>query len=491
MVWRFAMMDDPLDAVPEQADSPSRIVTNSSWLLSSRLVVASIQWFTTLLIIRNLSVDDFGTFSLIFGILGMLSIITDLGLGRVAVKLLLEKASDRARSAGAYITLRSVFGVLGYLVAFVVVTLGGYGPVTVTATAIGALSVILDTVGDAHTTIFQVRERMRVPSISAVMAASTQMLAVLTLIQKDASLIPFMIPAVIASAVDCSIRVVGARRLQRIRYTVDPRLWWRLLKEAVPISVGNAMATLYYRVDIIMLSQLATLTAVATYSVAYKFVDLVGVIPAVFSTAALPVLVRHWPDDRESLQRVMLQICRLLAAIAGLIAAGFLVLADEVVPLLYGQQYSDAVAPAKIVVLSQCLSFAAEAALLVLIAAGRHKRFPVIAGIGLAFNIGVNLVVIPRYAYMGAAWATLATDVLMMIALWYEVRRHRLFPLVRLLSLWRVAGCTLLTGFVGWAAVAWLWWPLVVVVMTVVFAGACLATAALGSRSPREAVHIG
>ncbi|MEZ5119859.1 MAG: flippase [Candidatus Nanopelagicales bacterium] len=485
------MTDDPPDAVPGKTEGPSRIVTNSTWLLSSRLVVASIQWLTTLLIIRNLSVDDFGTFSLIFGILGMLSIITDLGLGRVAVKLLLDKGGDPARSAGAYITLRSVFGVLGYLVALGVVAVGGYGPVTVAATAIGALSVILDTVGDAHTTIFQVRERMRMPSVSAVLAASTQMLAVLALVQRDASLIPFMIPAVLASAVDCSIRVIGAHRLQNIRYAVDPRLWWHLLKEAVPISVGNAMATLYYRVDIVMLSQLATLTAVATYSVAYKFVDLVGVIPAVFSTAALPVLVRHWPADREGLQRVVLQICRLLAALAGLIAVGFLVLADEVVPLLYGQQYSDAVAPARIVVLSQCLSFAAEAALMVLIAAGRHKTFPVVAAVGLAFNIAVNLVVIPRYSYMGAAWATLATDVLMTIALWNEVRRNRLFPLIRLLALWRVAGCTLLTGLVGWAAVAWLWWPLVVVLMTVVFAGACLATSALGSRSPREALHIG
>jgi len=485
------VIDDAPDAPIDKVGQSSRIVGNSSWLLASRLVVAAIQWFTTLLIIRNLSIDDFGTFSLIFGILGMLSIITDLGLGRVAVRLFMEKGADPARSAGAYITLRSTFGVLGYAVAIAVVSVGGYGPVTVAATAIGALSVILDTVGDAHTTVFQVRERMRVPSISSITAASTQVLAVLVLIQHDASLIPFMIPAVIASAVDCSIRVVGALRLQRIKYVVNLPLWWRLLKEAVPISMGNAMATLYYRIDVIMLSQLATMTAVATYSVAYKFVDLVGVIPVALSTAALPVLVRHWPDDKESLQRVMLQVTRMLAALASLIAVGFLVLADEVVPLLYGEQYASAVAPARIVVLSQCLAFATDAALLMLIAAGQHKRFPLIAGFGLAFNIAVNLVVIPRYAYMGAAWVTLATDLLVSLALWAEVRRRRLFPLTQLLTLWRVGVCALITAVVGWAAQAWLWWPLVVVVMTAVFAGACLATAALGSRSPRAALHIG
>lgn len=485
------MIDEPNGAGMDPEENPSKVVVNSTWLLSSRVVVAAIQWFTTLLIIRNLSVDEFGTFALIFGILGMLSIITDLGLGRVAVSLLMEKGRDPARTAGAYITLRSLLGVLGYAVALGVVAVGGYGPVTLAATMIGAVSVILDTVGNAHTTIFQVRERMRLPSVSSVIAATAQMLAVLALIQRDASLIPFMIPAVIASAVDCAIRVSGALRLQPIRYTVDLRLWWRLLKEAVPISVGNAMATLYYRVDIILLSQLASLAAVATYSVAFKFVDLVGMIPWAIGTAALPVLVRHWPDDREGFRRVILQITRLLVALAGLLAAGFLVLADQVVPLLYGHEYADAAAPAKVVVLSQCVAFAAEAALLVLIAAGRHHRFPVIASLGLAFNIIANLLIIPRHGYMGAAWVTLATDVLVSLALWYEVRRSRLFPLGELLTLWRVGIVTLITGLLGWAALAWMWWPLVAVLMTAVFAGMSLATAALGTRSPREALRIG
>lgn len=484
-------MDETADSGRESGDLSSRIVGNSTWLLSSRLVVAAIQWFTTLLIIRNLSVDDFGTFSLIFGILGMLSIITDMGLGRVALTLLMADADDSARRAGAYVVLRSALGLVGYAVALVVVAIGGYGRVTFTATAIGALCVILDTVGNAHTIIFQARERMRTPAISSAIAASAQMAVVLALIQTNASLIPFMIPAVIASAVDCSIRVMGARRLQPIRYTIDLRLSWRLLREAVPISVGNAMATLYYRVDVVMLSQLSTLAAVATYSVAFKFVDLVSIIPMSITTAALPVLVRHLPGDVEGFQRVALQICRLMAALSGLVAVGFSLLADEVVPLLYGQQYADAAAPAKVVVLSQAVSFAADAALLMLIAAGEHKRFPVITTIGLVFNITVNLIVIPRYAYMGAAWATLATDLLMSVLMWREVRRCRVFPLVRLLTLWRVAACTVLTGAVGWVALMWLWWPLVAVVMTAVFVGACLATSALGSRSLRASLHIG
>lgn len=484
------MSEDLTDGALGPEPGPSRIVTNSSWLVGSRLVVAAIQWFTTLLIIRTLSIDEFGQFSLIFGILGMLSIITDMGLGRIAVSMLMDEDVDQGRAAGAYIALRSVLGIVGYLIAVAAIAVGGYGWQTLAAGAVGAVSVIFATVSSAHSVIFQVHQKMLNPSVSSVIAASAQMLAVLVLVRHDASLILFMTPAVLAMAVDCGIRVVGARRLTPIHYTVDLPLWWHLLKEAVPISLGNAMTTLYYRVDVVMLSQLSTLAAVATYSVAYKFVDIVNMIPWAASTAALPVLVKHWPDDRVGFERVGLQIVRLLVAVGGLIGVGFLVLAEQVVPVLYGQEYADAAAPAKVVVLSQCVSFAAAAALLLLIAGGNHKRFPWIAAGGLAFNVAVNLVVIPRYSYMGAAWATLATDTLMSIALWQEVRRTRIFALRPLLTLWRLLACAVATGLLGWFITPLMWWPLVVLVMTAVFVVLCLGSGALGSRTVREIIRI-
>lgn len=485
------MSEDLTDGALGPEPGPSRILTNSSWLVGSRLVVAAIQWFTTLLIIRTLSVDEFGQFSLIFGILGMLSIITDMGLGRIAVAMLMDAEVDQSRAAGAYITLRSVLGVLGYLIAVAFLAVGGYGWETLAAGAVGAVSVIFATVSSAHSVIFQIHQKMLTPSVSSAMAASTQMLAVLVLIRFDASLILFMTPAVLAMTVECGIRVVGARQLTPIRYTVDLRLWWHLLKEAVPISLGNAMTTLYYRVDVVMLSQLSTLVAVATYSVAYKFVDIVNMIPWAASTAALPVLVKHWPDDRVGFERVGLQIVRLLAAIGGLIGVGFLVLAEQVVPVLYGQEYADAAAPARVVVLSQCVSFAAAAALLLLIAAGNHRRFPWIAAGGLAFNVAVNLVVIPWYSYMGAAWATLATDIFMSIALWQEVRRTRIFALRPLTTLWRLLACVAATGLLGWFIAPFVWWPLAILIMTVAYLVLCVVTGALGSRTVREIVRIG
>ncbi len=485
------MSDDfPDEATPAPGGRKS-IVANSVWMVGGRLLVAAIQWSTSILIIRTLTVDEFGQFSLIFGVLGMLSIITDMGLGRVAVSMLQEQRTDTAWVAGAYILLRTLLGVLGYVLAVGFVALGNYGASSLLAAAIGALTVVFGTASNAYSVIFQVKEKMQLPPLSTAIGAGAQMLAVLVLIRGgDAGLVLFMVPAVLASLLELVIRAVGAHRLTAIRYRFDLPLWWRLLREAVPISIGNAMSTLYYRVDVIMLGQLSTMAAVATYSVAYKFVDIVNMIPWAASTAALPVLVRHWPDRREDFSRVALQICRLLAATGGLIASGFFVLADDVVPLLYGSEYADSALAAKVLVGSQCLAFAVAAALLILIATGSHRRFPLIATMGLILNVGINLVVIPRFSYMGAAWATVVTDTVMGVAMWWEVRRARVFPLRSLVSLWRIIAITAFTTAAGLALITVVWWPVVGALMALSFIALLLWSKALGSRSLRNNLHL-
>ncbi len=485
------MTEDPSGEGSADPRGTSSISMNSSWMLGSRLMVAVIQWLTTLLIIRHLSLDQFGAFSLIFGILGMLSMVTDMGLGRIAVSMLIDDAEQRPRTAGSYILLRTSLGVLGYALAVGIVAVGGYGTITIQAAAVAAFTVVFDTIASAYSVIYQVSERMAIPSIGTVLGAGSQMLVVSILITGDAGLVQFMIPAVVASAVNMTVRIVGVHRIMRPRFIVDLGLWGHLLKEAIPISVGNAMTTLYYRIDVIMLSQLATLAAVATYSVAYKFVDIVNMIPWAISTAALPVLVRYWPQDPKGFDRVVLQVCRLLAAIGGLISAGFIALAQDVVPLLYGQEYANAANAAKVVVVSQCVSFAAAAALLILIAAGNHRRFPWIATGGLAFNVGVNFVMIPRYSYMGAAWTTLATDALMGVAMWWEVYRTKVMSLRQLVPLWPIALATVAAATAGLALNSVLWWPLVGVAVVLTFVALLLSLRGLGSGGLRDIVRLG
>ena len=89
-------------------------------------------------------------------------------------------------------------------------------------------------------------------------------------------------------------------RTVRVRIRVEWVRWWLWLKEAAPLALGAALDTVYFRIDIVMLSLLDTYRAVGVYSVGYKFSDLLGALPLAVVTPALTMLVAAWPDDPES-----------------------------------------------------------------------------------------------------------------------------------------------------------------------------------------------
>jgi O-antigen/teichoic acid export membrane protein len=72
----------------------------------------------------------------------------------------------------------------------------------------------------------------------------------------------------------------------------------------------------------------------------------------------------------------------------------------------------------------------------VLMAMGRHRLYPVVGLVGLVVNVALNLVLIPRASFEGAAVAGVVTDVLVCVLMWVLVARGP----VRGLLPWRTLG---------------------------------------------------
>ncbi len=80
-------------------------------------------------------------------------------------------------------------------------------------------------------------------------------------------------------------------------------------------------------------------------------------------------------------------------------------------------------------------AFATTLAVSCLISAGRNRVYPLVMLVGLALNIALNLALIPRYSYLGSGIATLVTNALLLVALWWLMLR---LPGVRPLGLGRL-----------------------------------------------------
>jgi O-antigen/teichoic acid export membrane protein len=107
---------------------------------------------------------------------------------------------------------------------------------------------------------------------------------------------------------------------------------------------------------------------------------------------------------------------RILLQLAFPLAVGIALLAEPIVAVVGGPEYlPDSAIALAILICYLPLSYANGLAQYVLIAAGRQRMLTVAFLAALAFNLLANFLLIPRFSYVGAAWVTVASEVVLLV----------------------------------------------------------------------------
>jgi len=450
------------------------VLTGSSTLVTGRYVVAILGWAGTVVIARTLSPTAWGAFSFIFAMLGIISLVCDLQVGRVVLGGLIRAGDDAGPMLGSYLIMRSVLGAVSYAIAMAVAVLGGYPSSVVAGTAVAGFGLLLASWGYGLNALLDARRWWRTVAVASVLAQVVQLGVTLAVVASGrASVVLFCVPAVAFEVVALWWKLRAVRTRVTIRLRVDFRQWWLWLKEAALLALGGALGAVYFKVDSVLLSQLDTLRSVGIYGIGYKFSDLVGFVSIAVGTPILTLMVQAWPDDLPAYRRAFSQGFVLLAVAGVGLVVGFTAFAGPLVTLLYGTRYGDGIDASRALVVAQVVHFFAVLCSFSLIAAGRTRTYAAVMGCGLVVNLALNFALIPRWSYNGAAVATVLTEVVVVLILVRPVAR---LPGVRPLP-WSVVGRALGAGaFMGaaiWGVERLAPWPIAAV------AGAAAYLAAL------------
>ncbi len=162
-----------------------------------------------------------------------------------------------------------------------------------------------------------------------------------------------------------------------------------------------------------MLARLATLDATGIYGAAYRLIDVSFVPVSALLYSAYPNFFRAGADGISASLRYAKPLILRAVGYASVVAIAVL-LGAGLVPIVLGSEYARAVEAlrwlAVLPILKAMHYFLADT----LTGAGYQAvRTCIQAGVG-AFNILINLWLIPAYSWRGAAWASIASDGLLL-----------------------------------------------------------------------------
>lgn len=403
--------------------SENRLLFSSSTaLIVGRLATAVFGWAGSVIIARTLTGDDWGRYSFVFALLGLMAVVTDLGVGRVVLSRLASgNPAEASEIAGSFISLRTLLGGIGYFVALGYAYFSGLSPLVMAAAALAGTTIVLATPANALFVLYQSKLRLTYVAVWDIIGQIVQFGVILAVAAVHPTVLAFIVPAIVREIIVFTARAVGLAQLfppgARPSFRVPTGHWGEMLREALPISVGLALLTFASRVDMLMLQKIDTYEAVGLYAIGYKFSDLLALVVGALAVPFTTVLIKSWPDKPADFRERLFQALAVAAILGGLAVVIFWPSSRALITFLYGPQFAGAATAAALLVAGSALSGLTFVVISALIAAKKLRVFPWLASVGLLLNVGLNLLLIPRWSIDGAAVATVLTQLVMLLVM--------------------------------------------------------------------------
>lgn len=209
-------------------------------------------------------------------------------------------------------------------------------------------------------------------------------------------------------------------RILQPHWRLEMQLFRPWLRAGIPLAVTYVLTTVYFKIDVPILQHFRSYAEVGWYTFAYRPFEALLFIPATLRTVIFPVMSLYYRDAPNRVLASAEKFFKALAVMGWPITVGLFLLAPQYNDLL--QLYPQSADALRILGLAVVFMFVDNTFAAVLNAIDRQKAFAYVALSGLAVNVAVNLVVIPRFGYIGASWSVVVTEIVLVAVGWLTLR---------------------------------------------------------------------
>jgi O-antigen/teichoic acid export membrane protein len=357
-----------------------------------------------------LGVEEYGIFAGAFAFVAIATPYSSLGSGLLFVRYVSLSAGNFAACRGnILLTTIGVGSLITVLLCFIAPHL--LNPASASLILLVALGeCIFRQLIICISQVFQAFEQLRMTAAITLLTSFLRLMAVLVLASflHQATAwqwaVSSLIVTVLAAAAASGIVVMRYGRPQ-----LDSRIILSRLTEGFGFSLAGSTQSAYNDIDKALLSHYGMNIANGLYTMAYRVVDIATIPITALDTAALPRYFRQSQKGVKSVVDISVRLAR-RAALLGIIMSGSLFLTAPLIPRIVGIGFTGSVAALRWLCLIPAFRGIHQLTGSAITGMG-FQRYRTMAQFGAsALNLLLNLWLIPRYGWLGAAWASLVTD---------------------------------------------------------------------------------
>ena len=402
-----------------------RVAKNIAALFTAHFVVAFLLLALSVFIARTLGDVAFGKYSFVVALTAIFAIFSDLGYNTLIVREVARDPAQADRYLKNTLGIRLVLSLIIFTTIVILINATGYRADMKNLIYVFTIYALILSISDVFKMVFRASERMQYESAITIISNIVRVVLGVTVLLRGYGLMGIALVFLFYSLLDLLLSfMVCKTRFVRPGVALDSGFWKGTVIIALPMGLVTILSLVYIRTDTIMLAIMEGVAVVGWYNAAYNLVLGFTPIPHLFMNAILPLMSRLYVSSKDSLVRGYEKAFTYLL-ISGLpIATGMSLLADEIIHLLYGEQFANSVIALEILAWDVLLIFICLPLGFMLVAINRQNRMAVIVGGCALLNVVLNLILIPGFSYIGAAIATLITETVLFMAYFYVISKY-------------------------------------------------------------------
>ena len=398
---------------------------NSVIIFTGDIIVRIITFFITLILIRYLGSGNFGKYSLVYAFLSFFQIFVGTAIDPIILRELSRDPQKGGELIGSAITLRFLFSLLGLILCWIALQWMPY-PADIKILIYLASLWLPFSFGLLFDNIFQAKLSMKYVTVITVLMKVLLAIFTILFIFLKAKLFYFILINLLIYIAQIIFIYYQSRKILLISVKIDLRTWKELVKNSWPLALGILFASIFSRIDQILLFHMKSQEELGLYAAAVKLAEYPFIIAAAFLASVFPLLSEYAITSPGIFKRIYEITLKYLMIFIIPIAVMTTLYSRQIILVCYGRNFLPAQLALAILIWSTVFAFGGIVQNDSLVATNLQLFSIIFPGITVFLNVFLNLMLIPKYSLVGAAIATTVSYGIN-IPIGYLLKRTRIF----------------------------------------------------------------
>ncbi|TAN62261.1 hypothetical protein EPN18_05075 [bacterium] len=389
--------------------SAKSIFKNSVLVLFAKVANAIFAFLTTIVVARYLGIEEYGNYIFIITVVTFIIMFADFGNFQILVRELSKSKDNMAGIVGTVFLLRFIVSAALLSIIFFIINYSNIDPLAKKCIYLVIIPTLFFALNTIFVAVFTAHNRFGFDALMQILSKAGEFFAIIFIVIFKFGFVALFGGIAIVYMLNGFIGLFIYLKnygVPVIKYDLD--FWKFIIAESLPLIMVTFFTIGMVRVDIFVLQYFKDAKEIALFNTAHTFIYTLMIIPQSFVSVMYPVLCRlgERDNDRSVFAFGYKKAFKILYIVSLPLSIILINQSDKIMQIVFGPKFSASAVALKLMGLAVIFLFLGFLNSFSLVSLRKQKLILASTVAAFLLNFAFDLLLIPKYGYIGASIAS-------------------------------------------------------------------------------------